>query len=257
MQIIFNKYHGAGNDFIIADNRQQVLDPDNETLIRHMCDRHFGIGADGLILLYDHAGHDFEMEYFNADGRKSTMCGNGGRCAVAFALKHGISRNKNTFLAPDGVHSYREKDNIITISMLDTMPPVEINGRNFLNTGSPHYIIDVPDNSKTDVYSKGKEVRWSDDFAPGGTNVNFVEHRDDEIYVRTFERGVEDETLSCGTGVTASAISDKWDNGPGKYKVNVSTPGGKLSVDFEITDKMIKGIYLTGPAEFVFSGVYE
>ena len=257
MQIIFNKYHGTGNDFIIVDNREDKIKPDNENLIKYLCNRHTGVGADGLILVYDHEIHDFEMKYFNSDGRESTMCGNGGRCAVAFAEKTGLGKGTGSFLATDGLHKYKISNDIISISLCDARPPAIIGGNHFIDTGSPHYIINVPDCTKINVLEKGRSIRWSDIFTPGGINVNFVEHTADGIFVRTYERGVENETLSCGTGVTAAAISSKWNKGYGKYNVNVDTPGGKLSVSFELGEKLITGIYLSGPAAFVFAGVFE
>jgi diaminopimelate epimerase len=257
MQIIFNKYHGTGNDFIIIDNRDDKINPGDEELIKHLCNRHTGIGSDGLILLYNNDTHDFEMKYFNSDGLESTMCGNGGRCAVAFAKKTGLGKGTGSFLATDGVHKYKISNDIISISLCDTRPPVIIAGNHFFDTGSPHYIINVPDCKKVNVIEKGSSIRWSDRFTPGGTNVNFVEHVHDGIFVRTYERGVENETLSCGTGVTAAAISSKWNKGSGKYNVDVYTPGGKLSVGFELGEDIITGICLSGPAKFVFAGVFE
>ncbi|MGM0667319.1 MAG: diaminopimelate epimerase [Bacteroidota bacterium] len=257
MQIIFNKYHGTGNDFIIIDNRNSCINPANEKLIGFLCDRHRGVGSDGLILIDEHEKYDFEMRYFNADGREGSMCGNGGRCAVAFAEKTGIGRGKGSFLTSDGEHSYKIKGNIISVSLCDTRPPVTIGGNNFIDTGSPHYIINVADCEKVNVYEKGKSIRWSDSFAPGGTNVDFVEHRDDGLFVRTFERGVENETLSCGTGVAAAAISSRWGKEEGKYEVSVETPGGILKVSFQTAKDLITQISLSGPAEFVFAGIID
>ncbi|MEA1886354.1 MAG: diaminopimelate epimerase [Bacteroidota bacterium] len=257
MQIIFNKYHGTGNDFIIVDNRDDIIKPDNEKLIRLMCNRHIGVGADGVILMYDHEEHDFEMKYFNSDGSESTMCGNGGRCAVAFAKKTGLGKGRGSFIASDRIHKYKISGNNITLSLCDTKPPAIIGSNHFFDTGSPHYIINVPDCKKVNVIETGKSIRWSDNFAWGGTNVNFVEHTADGIFVRTYERGVEDETLSCGTGVAAAAISSKWGKEPGKYNVRVKTLGGVLIVSFQIGKDLITNIFLSGPAEFVFAGLIE
>ncbi|MDZ7737482.1 MAG: diaminopimelate epimerase [Bacteroidales bacterium] len=257
MQIIFNKYHGTGNDFIIIDNRKNNIDPENISLIKHLCDRHMGIGADGLILIYEHEAHDFEMKYFNSDGREGSMCGNGGRCATAFARKTGITKGKNSFMASDGVHKTKISGNIISISLTDTMPPANVDGNHFINTGSPHYVIYVPDSKNVDVFKRGRTIRYSEIFAPGGTNVNFVERRENDIVVRTYERGVENETLSCGTGVTAAAISSKWGNENGLYNVRALTAGGELKVNFNIDKTIINNIYLSGPAEFVFAGVMD
>lgn len=257
MKIYFNKYHGTGNDFIIIDNRNRQTGRGNTTLFRKMCDRHFGIGADGLMLLGEKEGYDFEMTYFNSDGNESTMCGNGGRCIVAFARNLGIIENNARFIAPDGLHHARIENNIVSLSMSDVDPPGHVSGDHFINTGSPHFIVPVPDVSKMDVFSMGRKLRMSDSFAPGGTNVNFVETTNDGIIVRTYERGVENETLSCGTGVTAAAISSMWEKGPGKYRVKVKTMGGSLDVSFTIGEKKITSVCLTGPAEFVFSGEIE
>ena len=257
MKIYFNKYHGTGNDFIIIDNRNGLFNQRDKELIRLMCDRHFGVGADGLMLLSGHEGYDFEMRYFNSDGRESTMCGNGGRCMVAFARKLGLAGEKARFLASDGTHHAVARDGLISLSLADTEPPVKVGGNHFLNTGSPHYIVPVPDVSSMDVVSKGSKLRYSPEFAPGGTNVNFVQATQEGITVRTYERGVEAETLSCGTGVTAAAISSRWGKGTGKQNVKVSTLGGNLEVSFVIEEKKISSVCLTGPAEFVFEGVWE
>ncbi|MBS0011815.1 MAG: diaminopimelate epimerase [Bacteroidales bacterium] len=257
MQIIFNKYHGAGNDFIMVDNRDKMINPGDEELIRYLCNRHMGVGGDGLVLLYDHDLHDFEMKYFNSDGREGTMCGNGGRCAVAFAIRSGFDMGSGSLLASDGSHSFSISGEIISLGLCDTMPPAVIGGNHFFDTGSPHYIINVPDIKKVNVMEKGREIRYSDSFSPGGTNVDFVEHSDEGIFVRTYERGLENETLSCGTGVAAAAISGKWGKGYGKYKVDVKTPGGELSVSFEIAEDIISNIWLSGPAQFVFAGLAE
>jgi diaminopimelate epimerase len=254
MPITFNKYHGTGNDFIIIDNRGGFFNPDDHNFVNKLCERRFGIGADGLILVNDHIDHDYEMKYFNADGRESSMCGNGGRCTVAFAAKHGIAGNNQKFQAADGPHSASIKDNIVSLGMMDVLPPKTINSYHYIDTGSPHYIIPVPDVSIIDVFEKGKSLRWSDSFAPVGTNVNFIELLEDGIKVRTFEKGVEAETLSCGTGVIASAISSRWGKSVDKQLVNVYTQGGQLLVEFTIKSDKVQNICLTGPAVFVYAG---
>ena len=254
MKIYFNKYHGTGNDFIIIDNRKHGVNPSDNALFRWLCDRHIGIGADGLMLLGEREGYDFEMRYYNSDGRESTMCGNGGRCIVAYANKLGIIENKTKFAAADGVHYARIEGNIVSLGMSDVDPPSLVNGNHYINTGSPHYIVPVPAVSKMDVASAGKKLRQNEAFSPGGVNVNFVETTKDGILVRTFERGVEAETLSCGTGVTAAAISSRWGKGNGKQSVRVSTPGGSLEVSFVNGDKRITSVCLKGPAAFVFEG---
>lgn len=253
----FNKYQGTGNDFIIIDNRKGTFNPGNSTLIKRLCDRRFGIGADGLILIDKHDSLDFEMIYFNADGFRGTMCGNGGRCTAAFALKHGIAGTAQRFMASDGIHEARAENDIIRLSMSNVKNISKIAGNYFINTGSPHYVVFTGDADNTDVFSEGRNIRWSDDFKPGGTNVNFVEIRENGIYVRTFERGVEDETLSCGTGVTASAIASVLSGHFVSAPINVKTRGGDLMVEFEAKPNIITDIRLCGPATFVFKGNIE
>ena len=255
MKIIgFNKYQGAGNDFIIIDNRNSIFNPDDAVLIKQLCDRRFGIGADGLILINRKPEFDFEMVYFNADGYIGSMCGNGGRCAADFAVKSGIAGNKLRFVAADGIHDAVSEDELIRLKMNDVNEIRSVAGNYFLNTGSPHYVVFSGDLNNFDVFNEGKKIRWSEDFQPGGTNVNFVEPENNGIYVRTFERGVEDETLSCGTGVTASAIASVLSGHFVSSPVNVRTRGGNLKVEFNVTGNLITDIWLTGPATFVFEG---
>ena len=254
MKIVFNKYQGAGNDFIIIDNRNSIFNPDDAVLIKQLCDRRFGIGADGLILINKKPEFDFEMVYFNADGYIGSMCGNGGRCAADFAVKSGIAGNKLRFVAADGIHDAVSEDELIRLKMNDVNEIRSVAGNYFLNTGSPHYVVFAGDLNNFDVFNEGKKIRWSEDFQPGGTNVNFVEPENNGIYVRTFERGVEDETLSCGTGVTASAIASVLSGHFVSSPVNVRTRGGNLKVEFNVTGNNITDIWLTGPATFVFEG---
>jgi len=254
MTIAFNKYQGTGNDFIIIDNRNGVFNSGDSGLISKLCDRRFSIGGDGLILIEKSLEFDFEMVYFNSDGFKGTMCGNGGRCAADYAIRSGIAGKKLRFVAADGVHDAIAEEGLIRLKMNDVNNINTVAGNYFINTGSPHYVIFTGGLDNLDVHNEGKKIRWSQDFQPGGTNVNFVESQDDGIYVRTFERGVEDETLSCGTGVTASAIasvlSGHFVSGP----VNVRTKGGNLRVGFDIRENQITEIWLSGPATFVFEG---
>jgi diaminopimelate epimerase len=257
MTIQFNKYQGAGNDFVIIDNRNNGFNPDDYVLINRLCDRRFGIGADGLILICKSESNDFEMKYFNSDGKIGSMCGNGGRCSSDFAIKHGIAKTKLSFKAADGLHNAIAENGIIRLQMNDPKEPALVNGSYFINTGSPHYVIFRNDIDNIDVYTEGKKFRWADEFAPGGTNVNFVEVGKDSIYVRTFERGVEEETLSCGTGVTASAIATVLSGHLDTKSVKVRTKGGNLSVSFTIADKKITDIWLSGPATFVYKGEIE
>lgn len=255
-QIHFFKYQGTGNDFVILDNRNWSYTALTTDRIRFLCDRRFGIGADGLMLLNPHPGYDFEMKYYNADGRESTMCGNGGRCLVKFAYDMGIRKNEYSFLAVDGPHLAEiDVDGIVSLKMKNVQEIDEFKGDFILDTGSPHYIRMVTDVQDLDVYHNGMDIRYSSDFAKEGINVNFVEQRrPDEIFVRTYERGVEDETLSCGTGVTASALAC-YHNDCGYNFVRVITKGGRLSVRFDRTaDNSYENIWLSGPAEKVFEG---
>lgn len=252
----FYKFQGTGNDFIILDAYQQSAPELSEKQIRKLCDRHFGIGADGLMYLRKKEGYDFEMDYYNADGKRSTMCGNGGRCLVKFAQHIGISKSEYSFLAIDGPHQATiEFDGQVRLRMQDVQ---DINNQGtyaILNTGSPHFVKFATQVKDIDVLESGRSIRYSKQFEAEGINVNFVETLDeDRIYVRTYERGVEDETLSCGTGVTASALMSAH-NDHGFNTVTVKTPGGTLSVEFDRLDENhFTNIWLCGPAEFVFQG---
>jgi diaminopimelate epimerase len=256
MKIEFYKYQGTGNDFIFMDNRQQQIPALEYKQINTLCDRRFGIGADGLILLNNADGFDFEMKYYNADGYEGSMCGNGGRCIIKFAESVGIHKNMYHFVAADGEHDGELEANGMVRLKMDNVNKVEVHSNYFIvNTGSPHYIKSVNDIMQLDVKKAGNAIRFSKDFAKDGINVNFVQSLDDDvIYVRTYERGVEDETLSCGTGVTASAlISAHNDNG--FNRVEVKTPGGNLNVEFDKLDEdHFENIWLSGPVEFVFKG---
>lgn len=258
MKILFNKYHGTGNDFIMIDNRESQINRSDTRIIEKMCNRHFGIGADGLILIEKDSVEDFRMSYFNADGKEATMCGNGGRCAVAFAARLAIISEKGTFSAADGVHRASICKGVITLGMNDTKLPDERDGYLFLDTGSPHIVVKADNCDEIDVDIMGRELRWSDMFSPDGVNVNFMEKVDDgTIKVRTYERGVEAETLSCGTGVTAAAIASGYGNGPGIYSTDIITRGGRLSVGFTIEESRASGITLTGDTRFVFEGIID
>jgi len=258
-KIPFHKYEGTGNDFVMVDQRQlQYLTRQDTALIERMCDRRFGIGADGLILLQSIEGYDFEMVYFNSDGRESTMCGNGGRCIAAFAHSLGVVGEHCRFLAIDGPHEANINADWVELKMGD-VTDVEIGDGSFiLNTGSPHYVVFVEDLSDMNIVESGQVIRYSDRFRGEGINVNFVEKTTEGIEVATYERGVEDETLSCGTGVTAAAISFSLlspDLNLGE--VGVSTKGGKLKVRFEKkADGGFENIWLCGPARRVFEGEY-
>lgn len=249
----FYKYHGTGNDFVLFDNRDGKLQFSTEQ-VANLCDRHFGIGADGLMLLEKAEGYDFKMVYYNSDGNESTMCGNGGRCLVAFAKSLGIITNKANFIAIDGPHTATINDDIVDLHMQD-VDSIEIHeGHSILNTGSPHYVRWVTDVVKTDVFNEGGAVRYSEPFMPSGINVNFVQRTAVGLLVRTYERGVEDETLSCGTGVTAAAIAATG-IATGTFNTKIETPGGELTVSFiKTVPDMAKSVILSGPATFVFKG---
>jgi diaminopimelate epimerase len=257
MNLKFYKYQGTGNDFIIADNRNNEY-----TLtivqINKLCDRRFGIGADGLMLLQQKEGYDFEMKYYNADGKEGSMCGNGGRCITKFAYHLGIHRDVYRFLASDGPHEAEiDIDGIVSLKMKDVKTIRKFHNDYILDTGSPHYIKLVTNVMDLDVFKKGNEIRHSKEFEQDGINVNFVEQESeaDKIIVRTFERGVEDETYSCGTGVTAAALIC-YHNENGFNDVEVKTIGGNLSVEFDKTgDNAFENIWLCGPAEKVFEGM--
>ena len=254
MNITFNKYQGAGNDFIIIDNRKGIINPGDVNLINKLCDRRFGIGADGLILVSDISNGDFEMKYFNSDGKPGSMCGNGGRCVAHFSKKSGIAGNNQKFLAFDGIHEASVENDIVRLQMADVHDYKIIDGSYFLNTGSPHYVVFTEGVEKMDVFNKGRKLRWAPEFAPGGTNVNFAEIINDTLYLRTFERGVEDETLACGTGITASAIASVLSGRFVSAPVKVKARGGNLKVEFSVKDGKVTNIWLTGPATFVYEG---
>lgn len=260
MKIHFYKYQGTGNDFVILDNRKKEYSFLTTEQIKELCDRKFGIGADGLMLLNEKKEYDFEMKYFNADGREGSMCGNGGRCLVKFAYNQGIRKNVFRFIAIDGEHEAQlDLDGTVSVKMQDVSKIRETYGDFVLNTGSPHYVKMVPDVMNTDVFKKGRDIRYSKTYEHDGINVNFVEQLPDadKILVRTYERGVEDETLSCGTGVTAAALVC-FHNDNGFNRVDVKTLGGDLSVEYDrLQDTGFENIWLSGPAEKVFEGDIE
>lgn len=253
MEISFYKYQGTGNDFVMIDDRSATFPEKNLPLVQKLCDRKFGIGADGLILIRNKEGYDFEMIYFNADGSQS-MCGNGARCAVAFSRFLGIIDNETKFLAIDGPHKAKVLDGWVELGMSPVSSLANAGQDFFVNTGSPHHVRFVENVNEYPVVQTGSEIRYSDQYAPKGTNVNFVTPiSQNEIQVRTYERGVENETLSCGTGVTACALVYGYQNQ--LHEVNISTPGGKLKVRFsENADGSFQNILLIGPAEQVFHG---
>lgn len=261
MKIPFVKYQGTGNDFIMIDETVTEYVSLTEEKIRLMCDRHFGIGADGLIRLRKAEGADFEMLYYNSDGRIGSMCGNGGRCAVAFAMELKQASSSTRFIASDGPHEatvVSELPVVVKLKMSDVGGVEKVGSDHFINTGSPHYVKVVTDPDHVNVVAEGSAIRHDKRFAPGGTNVNFVSVcGDNELRIRTFERGVEDETLSCGTGIVGSVLSLVHTGAlSGISPVLVQAKGGKLSVYFERSGSGFVNVFLEGPVEAVFNGVY-
>jgi diaminopimelate epimerase len=256
MKYTFYKYQGAGNDFIIIDNREKIFDGKNAKLIEFLCHRRFGIGADGLITLEKSNVYDFEMHYYNSDGYEAEMCGNGGRCIVAFAKKLGIVENNANFLAADGPHeAYIDDGGLVDLKMGD-VENVEVHTDGyFLNTGVPHLVHFVDDLKIIDVDIEGRQLRYDARFQPAGANVNFVKHESEKhLTVYTYERGVESETLACGTGITASALSAAYKSGVESGTYMVTAKGGDLEVKLKRNGGQFTDIWLKGPAEMVFEG---
>jgi len=256
MQLEFYKYQGTGNDFVMVDNRTDFFPKDNIKLIAHLCDRRFGIGGDGLILLENDTESDFKMVYYNSDGNQSSMCGNGGRCLVAFAKMLKVIKNSATFSAVDGLHHANISDTgLVSLQMID-VTDVKINQNYvFLNTGSPHHVQLVEDLENYDIKENGAKIRYGDLYGKAGSNVNFVKQVDENTFsLRTYERGVEDETLSCGTGATAVAIAMNILGKTQASSVNLNVEGGKLTVSFEKNESFFTKVTLKGPAEFVYKG---
>ena len=255
--IPFHKYQATGNDFIMIDNRENIFPKDNLILIEQLCNRKFGIGSDGLILIEEHNEVDFNMIFFNPDGSQS-LCGNGSRCAVNFARAIGMIDNDNTtFMAYDGMHSATIKGDLVELSMNNVQNVSQLEDGIFVDTGSPHFVRFVEDVHDVDIIPEGSAIRYSDAYQPAGTNVNFVQQLGDRtIFVRTYERGVENETLSCGTGVTGAAIAASTLGI--KAPISVSTKGGELTVNYKQMDNgSFENITLCGPAKMVFEGRIE
>ena len=255
MTYTFYKYQGTGNDFVIIDNRQNSFDKNDTKLVHFLCDRRFGIGADGLILLENHNDLDFKMVYYNADGNQSSMCGNGGRCIVAFANFLGIIENETSFEAIDGLHHAVVEDDFVKLQMnnVDTIDKYE--SHLFLDTGSPHHVQFENELELLNVKAKGAKIRYGELYDDAGTNINFVERVDDDTFsVRTYERGVEDETFSCGTGVTAVALAMHHQKETTNKIVYLETKGGELQVSFDINENGYHNIWLIGPAKQVYKG---
>lgn len=257
----FYKYHGAGNDFILLDERNTRINLNNQE-IAFLCDRHKGIGADGLMRLIESSEYDFEMKYYNSDGKEGTMCGNGGRCIVSFAFDIGIQKSDYQFIAIDGLHQAKilqldRNEKIIELNMINV--DQIINNENFvINTGSPHHLNFLTNIDQINVLEEGSKIRYSDHFKKEGINVNFIEERENELFVRTYERGVENETLACGTGVTAAAIGSAIRQKLKYNEFNIKTLGGDLKVSFDIqSENHFTHIKLTGPTSFVYQGEIE
>jgi len=254
----FFKYQGAGNDFIMIDNRDKKFDCTDTALIESLCHRRFGIGSDGLILLENAEDYDFRMVYFNSDGREASMCGNGGRCIVTFAKMLGIIDSVARFIASDGEHEGMvDENNLVDLHMIDVKEISSLIDGYFLNTGVPHLVHFVDDLHVVDVEIEGRQLRYDARFQPAGTNVDFVKIDDNQLTVYTYERGVEAETLACGTGIVASALSAAYKKGIEKGEFPVVAKGGHLRVKFEKQNGYFTNIWLKGPAEMVYSGVVE
>lgn len=259
-KITFSKYQGAGNDFVLIDNRNGEFDRSDNALVQKLCDRRFGIGADGLMLLQhtknNSDAHDFEMVYYNSDGFEGTMCGNGGRCIVAFAKDLGLIQQETVFLAVDGSHDATIDSQQVKLGMID-VDHIDRDGDAYvLYTGSPHYVAFTESLKEKNVYQDGASIRNNDTYRQEGINVNFIEKDGDGYFCRTFERGVEDETYACGTGATAAAIAIAVaENRTGHQEIPIRVVGGQLYISFDRkADGTFRQVYLRGPAELVFQG---
>ncbi len=259
MQLSFFKYHGTGNDFIIADNREGSFPYGNSLLIKKLCDRNFGVGGDGLMLLENNPGYDFHMRYFNSDGIEGSLCGNGGRCIVRFAREAGIIGDKALFSADDGKHEAIIGAGDQVSLRLHDVKDIETDGEAFvINTGSPHYVLFRADIDSIDVVGEGRRIRYGKKYGEKGINVNFAEKAGNRILIRTYERGVENETLACGTGSVAAALCAASGSGDGNKSIPVQTRGGLLEVSFEKTGESdFSEIWLTGPAKMVYRGTVD
>jgi diaminopimelate epimerase len=257
MNIKFSKYQGAGNDFVLIDNRNNELQNIDQELVARLCNRRFGIGADGLMLLVNHPDFDFEMIYYNADGNVGSMCGNGGRCIVAFAKHLALIDSETNFLAVDGPHYAKitAEGDWVALQMIDVDTVIDDNAAAVLNTGSPHYVKEVVGLAEMDVFTAGKSIRNNEIYQQNGINVNFVEEKEDHLFVRTFERGVEDETYACGTGVTAVAMAMAKKHGrSGHIETKIEALGGKMQINFNYDGNKFTDVFLCGPATKVFEG---
>lgn len=259
MQLEFYKYQGTGNDFVMIDNRSQIFPKDNLKLVAQLCDRRFGIGADGLILLENDSDTDFRMVYYNSDGNLSSMCGNGGRCLVAFAKKLAVINDSCTFIATDGLHHATiTADGLVSLQMIDVSEVKISPDYAFLNTGSPHHVQLVENLESYNIKENGAAIRYGELYGTAGSNVNFVHQINGNTFsLRTYERGVEDETLACGTGATAVAIAMNATGKTNATSIHLNVEGGKLEVTFDKKEEQFTNVFLIGPAEFVFKGEIE
>jgi diaminopimelate epimerase len=258
MNIHFYKYQGTGNDFILLDNRDSKIILSTDQVLR-LCDRRFGVGADGLMLLENAPHCDFKMVYYNSDGNESSMCGNGGRCISVFANTLGLTGKSGKFMAIDGMHDFviLHAGNSAKIKMIDVNQVEFENNAMILFTGSPHYVIFRNNIQAIDIIKEARSIRYNDRFAKEGINVNFVEVNGDKVNMRTYERGVEDETLSCGTGTVAAALSVALKYDLPLEDIKIQTPGGQLSVSFKRNGDSFTDIWLEGQVEKVFEGSIE
>ena len=256
MQLEFYKYQGTGNDFVMIDNRSGFFPKENVQLVERLCDRRFGIGADGLILLEIDSDTDFKMVYYNSDGNQSSMCGNGGRCLVAFAKDLSVIKDSCTFIATDGLHHASvANDGIVSLQMIDVSDIKKEADYTFMNTGSPHHVQMVEDLEHYNVKENGAALRYGSLYGAAGSNINFVKKINDNTFsLRTYERGVEDETLACGTGATAVAIAMNATGQTNASSIKLNVEGGKLAVSFDKIGDQFTNVFLIGPAEFVFKG---
>jgi diaminopimelate epimerase len=258
MKLDFYKYQGTGNDFVLLDNRSGQIVLSREQIAR-LCDRRFGIGADGLMLLENAADSEFKMVYYNSDGRESTMCGNGGRCISVFAQALGMVGMTGRFSAIDGLHDFviQEAGRSAKIKMIDVTDIERLDDALVLYTGSPHYVVFCDQIDGIDMIPEARAIRYNERFATAGININFVEVSGGRVRMRTYERGVEGETLSCGTGTVAAALGAVMQfTLPGNI-LEIQTPGGQLSVYFQRHGDSFTDIWLEGPAEKVFEGSIE
>jgi len=259
MQLEFYKYQGTGNDFVMIDNRLGFFPKENVQLVAQLCDRRFGIGGDGLILLENDSATDFKMVYYNSDGNQSSMCGNGGRCLVAFAKRLNVIDNSCTFIATDGLHHATLAENgQVSLQMIDVFNVKITPEFTFLNTGSPHHVQMVEELENYNVQENGSAIRFGELYGAAGSNINFVKQINANTFsLRTYERGVEGETLSCGTGATAAAIAMNATGKTNSTSIHLNVEGGKLEVSFDKNEGRFTNVFLKGPAEFVFQGVIE